>query len=567
MSSPPRSPKRNGLILEEQQFVYDDENWPLRNQMPSLTMSPTCSEESLMPATPPNEPNESILLPGFHFSTTDENVDPAEFHRIAAQLLSGESSIKRDSGIAEEYTPPVLERHLHCDLGKDPSGRYCCSCGKSYSTSFRLREHVQACAGTSKFPCPTCDKVFETKEKRERHVQQRHNDNKEACPECGEEFPANYLPKHLASGLGGCDGMIQASMAPAPEIDEAYRDSATQSSSQQYWIYEGDLSWNLKTTASRDSKVDDEVEDQVVEQTMSYVKKLLRRPISSPATESCDLCGESFPSDDDSLAQHIGSHSMDFNEKRHRCDDCRIYFANEKDLERHLQSANLNHHCGFTFRHNSPSSSCTGHHPPTYFKSSLANDHNLMQKHLWAWELCQLRAHRVTVARLLAERLTSPQQQMSLSDCRRTYLSLLPHISVASSSSRRDSSIRTSYSSVCSDDVAEMIDTHFSRIISETADSFSLSNINEEEEDGNVSARPDSSVLSNTTKRMSKRKSLVELATKRAAQHRRNRSNPIEYLKSQAVKEVGRPQSLPMPPMGVGVGMAALPVAGRLVAA
>ena len=71
MSSPPRSPKRNGLILEEQQFVYDEENWPLRSEVPSLTMSPTCSEESLMPATPPNEPNESILLPGFHFSTTD----------------------------------------------------------------------------------------------------------------------------------------------------------------------------------------------------------------------------------------------------------------------------------------------------------------------------------------------------------------------------------------------------------------------------------------------------------------------------------------------------------------
>ncbi|KAK4499948.1 hypothetical protein PRZ48_008134 [Zasmidium cellare] len=494
MSSPPRSPKRNGLILEEQQFVYDEENWPLRSEMPSLTMSPTCSEESLMPATPPNEPNEPILLPGFHFSTTDENVDPAEFHRIAAQLLSGEAVTKRDSGIAEEYTPPVLERHLH---------------------------------------------LFETRDKRDRHVQQRHNDNREACPECGEEFPANDLPKHLASGLGGCDGMIQASMAPAPEIDEAYRDSTCQSTSQQYWIYDGDLSWNQKKTMTRDSKLDDEVDDEVVEQTMSYVKKLLRRPISESKTESCDLCGESFPTDDDSLAQHIGSHSMDFNEKCHRCDECLIYFANEKDLERHLQSAALNHHCGFTFRHNSPTP-CTGHHPPTYFKSSLANDHNLMQKHLWAWELCQLRAHRVTVARLLAERL-SPH--LSLQDCRRTYLSLLPHISVASN---RDS-VQTS----CSEDVTEMIDTHFSRIISE---SDGLSNIDEESTED---VRPDSTILANTTKRMSKRKSLVELATKRAAGHRRNRSNPVEYLKQQVARETSRPQSLPM-------GMA--PMVGRLVA-
>lgn len=545
----PRSPKRNGLILEDSDFAFDDEKWPLRNERPSLTMSLTSSEESLMPATPPNEPNESILLPGFHFSTTDENVDPAEFHRIAAQLLSGETSIKRDSGIAEELTQPIPERHLHCDLGKDPSGRFCCSCGKSYSTSFRLREHIQCCAGTSKFPCPTCDKVFETREKRERHVQERHNDHNEPCPECGEEFPANELPKHLASGLGGCDGMIQASMGPAPEIDRAYRHSSKQSTSQQYWIYDGDHSWNQKRAVTRNSKVDDEIDDEVAEQTMSFVQKLIRRPVSESKTEACDLCGEMFNTEGDELAQHIGEHSMDFNEKRHRCDECLIYFANEKDLERHLQSVNLNQHCGFTFRHHA--GTCSGHHPPTYFKSSLANDHNLMQKHLWAWELCQLRTHRVTVARLLAERLTQSTStpHMSLQDCRRTYMSLLPHISVAS----RDN-VRTS---TCSEDVTEMIDTHFSRIMSQIyPDSELLQNIRESDEEA-VDVRPDSTILKESpAKWMSKRKSLVDL-TKRSA-HRRNKSNPIEFLKQQAMKEAGsRPQSLPVPP---------LPAAGRLVA-
>lgn len=560
-----RSPKRNGVILND---IVTDTNWPLRDDVPAsshpprLTLSSNSSSDSVnssssMPSTPTTD---SFLLPGFHFSTTDADVDVAEFHRIAAQLLSGETS-KHDSVVAEEIAKPAQVRHLHCDLGRDPSGRYCCSCGKSFAASLQLREHVRHCAGITNFPCITCDKIFPTQEKLDRHNAARHNNHEEECPECGDLYQLKDLPKHLSSGFGGCDGMIQASLGPVPEIDPAWQCPSNKSPSQHFWIYDGDLSWNQSRTTARDSKMDEEAEEAPAERTLSFITHILRRPLSEPDKQKCDLCGDLFDTDDD-LAQHIGEHSLDFAEKRHRCDECLIYFANEKDLDRHLQSANLNHHCGFTFRHNS--GLCRGHHPPTYFKSSLVHDHTLMQKHLWAWELSQLRMHRVTVARLLAERLNrNSSRHMSVQDCRRAYSSLLPHVSIASrdstSASQPPPPPTTSRWSQESD-----LDAHFSRIISQTfpeEDSQTLAKILEANEALDI--RPDSAVMMepapNSKAFVAPRKSFVELAAKRkslvesvrasasasASGHRRNHSSPISFLKSASRFESVRPRSLP----------------------
>ncbi|KXT11249.1 hypothetical protein AC579_6991 [Pseudocercospora musae] len=441
------SPGRHAKTMHES-------NWPLHTlQTPRLTLSPASSNESFylpMPTTPRFVPAgaEAMLLPGFHFSTTDANVDPAEFHRVAAQLLSGESN-KHDSAqyIAEEreqVREMTQERHLHCNLGRDPSGRYCCSCGKSYSTGFRLYEHTQQCAGTLNYPCMSCDKV-----------------------------------------------------SNSPPIDPMYESQMRKSMSQHYWIYEGDHSWQTHTRESNDSGYESD-EPEAADQTMDFVKNLLRQPGSCRDRISCDLCGETFSTRGDALAQHMGNHSLDFTEKRHKCDECRIYFANEKDLERHLQSSNLNQHCGFTFHHNTR---CTGHHPPTYFKAAFVNDHNLMQKHLWTWELCQLRSHRVAIARILAEKLNrmNPARPMSLQDCRRTYASMLPHFSIAAS---RDS-VRE-----LDDQALSSLDAHFSQVLDEVYPESTLATLR------NAGPRPDSGIIASRpeSKRLSKRKSLVDLA-------------------------------------------------------
>jgi uncharacterized C2H2 Zn-finger protein len=498
--------------------------------------------------TPQNNQDEPQLLPGFHFSTTDESVDVLEFHRLAAQMLSGDSSKEMFVQSVIEEDSSIRQRHLHCDLGKNPSGRYCCSCGKSYTTSFRLGEHVQQCAGVTNHPCLACDKVFSTELKLSQHVAARHNDDKEACPECGDMFRADFLPKHLASGLGGCEGMLQASQLP--EIDEAYLDeSVGPTKSQYYWIYEGDYSWNKEPANRCDSGCEFEDFDfgfnnnTQVDQTMAYVKTLLQRPVSELPQESCDLCGDVFRAGSEELAQHIGQHSMDFTQKRHKCDECDIFFANEKDLDRHLQSADLNQHCGFTFRHSA--SSCTGHHPPTY---PQVIDHALMNKHLWAWERCQFRTLRVTVARALADQVNQTAwPHMTLQDCRQTYVSLLPHYNIAG----KDSPL-------LDDADFSAIDGHFSRLITEN---FPV--INDYEMDDDATVRPDSTILSKPHResKLGKTRSIVDMAALQTVfnmqtvfnrvknghkRHAFGGSLPPSFLRQvEAAEEGSRPNSVP----------------------
>ncbi|KAI5358796.1 putative Zinc finger C2H2-type [Septoria linicola] len=486
-----RSPKRYAIIM-------DEHNWPLEDiPTPRLSLSTSSSGESvdkLMPTTPKMDSisRDSYLLPGFHFSTENDAVDAAEFHRIAAQLLSGEEKVDFEGEEEEEDSQPLpapqARDHLHCDLGKDLSGRYRCSCGKSYSEALRLSEHIQRCAGVKNFPCHTCDKIFVTSEALRRHIALKHNGDREPCPECGVKFPSTYLPKHLASGLGGCDGTVQA--ASVPHLHK--QSPAEQSPSQTFWTIEGDHSWR-KQRAHDSGYVPDENEE-VASQTMSFVTRLLQRPVSSTDKVFCDLCGDEFPAQGDALTAHMGQHSIDFSEKRHRCDDCRIFFANEKDLNRHLQAANLTQHCGFTFRHNT---NCTGHHPPTYSKSSVANDHSHMQKHLWSWELNQFRSHRVAVATVLAKTLNvAAKPHMSLGDCQRTYTSMLPHFAAANGDSSGADLLADQHESI---DVASL-NAHFSRIIDDIDAQRALTAAQREFNAMYSSDRPDSGVILQATK-------------------------------------------------------------------
>ncbi|SMR55256.1 unnamed protein product [Zymoseptoria tritici ST99CH_3D1] len=496
----PRSPKRNGFILEGESPILD-------RSPPGLSYSPRSSEESIDRPMTPQSYDMPELLPGFHFSTTDQDVDVLKFHNLAAQMLSGESSKERFVKSIEDDSS-IRQRSLQYDLGLD----------------YPQREHV----GT------------------------RHSNHMEACPECGDMFLADYLPTHLASGLGGCDGMLQSSFAP--EIDEAYVDeSVGPSKSQYYWIYQGDYTWNKDDQPRCDSGCEFDgfdfgFNDVIhVDQTMAYVKTLLQRPVSELPQESCDLCGDVFRSGSGELAQHIGQHSMDFTQKRHKCEECQIFFANEKDLDRHLQSADLNQHCGFTFRHDI--SFCTGHHPPTHH----SNDHSLMQKHLWAWERCQFRTHRVTVARALADQVNQTAwPHMSVQDCRQTYTSLLPHYNLAGKDSPH-----------LDDADFPAVDAHFSRLIN---DIFSI--IDEYGDDdfpASAYFRPDSSILPKGREaRPTKSKCIVDMSALQAVfnmpnvfsksksghkRHAMGGSLPLNFLR-QAERESTAEQSRPISTAG-----------------
>lgn len=523
----PISPKRYG-------FIIDDGNWPLRDSLrdsnpPELSHSPcssAASVHSFRPATPvtpgTQAPSKSDAkrsqVSSLHFSTTDEKVDAAEFHRIAAQMLSGEIP-------QNNFVDTIIE-----------------------DNSKQIRQREFGFPITNSHPCLICDLVCSSDDQLRRHITSRHDNHMEICPECGDLFTADFLPTHLASGLGGCAGMMQASyMSQIPQVDDAYMtDSYFTSASQRYWIYDGDHSWDRGSHLGSCFEDDDDEEAEhagPVEQTFAHMKNVLRRPVSQTCTEACNLCGDRFSTGSSEFAQHMERHSQDFAQKQHKCDECHIFFANEADLERHLQSADLNQHCGFTFRHNEEN--CTGHHQPTSFMASTADDHFLMQKHLWAWERCQLQTNRLSLSRVLKAQkevavvVAPPSPKVEEAE---VYGPFVPHFTVPG----REDSFHWSR-----DDEAEVseIDAHFSRIISQVFDA------NADDTEAESQCRPDSMILLpvESDEPESERKSYVDLTALRIAfaqlknGHKRNAfsgSLPLEFLK-QAAQEADRPLSMP----------------------
>lgn len=348
--------------------------------------------------------------------------------------------------------------------------------------------------------------------------------------------------------------MMQASYpSDIPQVDDAYMtDCYFTSASQRYWIYDGDHSWNRQSQLGSGFYDDDEEETSPVEQTVAHVKNVLRRPISQMCTEACDICGDRFRTGSTEFVQHMGHHSQDFAHKAHKCDECQIFFANEADLERHLQSAELNQHCGFTFRHNEDT--CTGHHRPMHFMASTADDHSLMQKHLWAWERCQYQTNRLSLARVLKQQARKeeapampavPLIEVSEEVREEVYGPFVPHFTVAG----REDSIRWSRDEEA--DVNE-IDAHFSRIISQVFDA------NADDREVESRCRPDSAILTpddEDGEPILDRKSYVDLTALRIAfaqlknGHKRNAfsgSLPLDFLKQAAQdSEADRPLSMP----------------------
>lgn len=390
--------------------------WSLPDRLPSLSPSSSVystNSDSHGPVTPA----ESDVLPGFHFSTTDEHVDAMEFHRVAAKLLGGGNKRRLSISSRGSNNEP---REQHCSKGRDIQGRHCCSCGRSYSTAFSLNQHLRQRTGSSVHACPTCDKVFDHREQRDRHVDTRHS--KEVCPQCGTLIPAGNLEQHLSDGAN-CDKALSTDhLSPSHSVsttDDAYSFAA-----RRYWIQDSQLNIDDRTSHGRQSV------NQDASDPMEFVKQLLN-PMYLPGSEQvCNLCGEMCSTEPEAWSEHLGNHSVDFCDKSFRCDDCQIIFADARDLDRHWQSATLLQHCGMTFSHSEEP--CCGHHPPMPDSISPCNDHELMRSHLSEWEQTRLRSHRANIARLLATQLnktTVSTKRMSVLDCRKTYSSLLPHMS------------------------------------------------------------------------------------------------------------------------------------------
>jgi hypothetical protein len=135
---------------------------------------------------------------------------------------------------------------------------------------------------------------------------------------------------------------------------------------------------------------------------------LRTRRIKNPTP--CPLCGYEFgygPHDCGDVEKHLERHkkrivaidsdtvsdsevdSDTVRDSEAECTVCQIHFLDLRDLNRHRQSVQRKHRCGFNFDHHE--GNCTGHHPPTI--EGRANlDHQGSKSFLREWEAAQRRA-------------------------------------------------------------------------------------------------------------------------------------------------------------------------------
>lgn len=317
-------------------------------------------------------------------------------------------------------------------------GRHSCSCGKSYTRPFRLRQHIEVQSGKAEHPCLVCGFIFGRLDSLRRHEEVEHKGKKIACPGCNKYFRPDYLPNHLRGSQNAQCRVIAHAIYMQSTGD---MDIDIQPPADNFWVPMIAETLKQRMLPGNAGQGGSPTEKELPSPE-ALVKTLLNgttsptRPIQRKTREPCDLCGLPLGPGEQELIEHIGKHSLDFSNKAHRCEECDINFAYYSDLQMHLEAASKGH-CGFAFCHGretskSKSSLCTGHHPqPVY--AMFFDDHKRMEETLWAWENRQLRAHRATIARLLAERIEYTQSaRHSIANDEVSCIALLTRLSIGS---------------------------------------------------------------------------------------------------------------------------------------
>ena len=337
----------------------------------------------------------------------------------------------------EDAEDEVVYGEPHFNTGL-VGNRFFCSCGKSHTSAFRMREHIKFQSENAKHPCLVCGKIFRRTDTLRRHEDTKHKGRKIACPGCNKHFRPDYLPTHLKGARHAkCKVVAHAIYLQANqnlEID-------SRPPAENYWIPKviDGLKQSLSAgnnTQLLSRKQNDAPTAEDLAKILLHEQPSQTRPMQRITREPCDLCGLPLGPGEKELIDHIDKHSLDFLNKDFRCDECDIGFAYRRDLEMHLESAKSGH-CGFIFRDGSErlkndTHICTGHHSPLLSGFEYSN-HIHLQEVLWTWENCQLRAHRNTIARLLAERLQYTQAaRHSIANDEVSYLAILTRLSIGS---------------------------------------------------------------------------------------------------------------------------------------
>ena len=248
-----------------------------------------------------------------------------------------------DASVAEENEKIGQAR---VELGLYGATNYC-SCGNAYTRAFRLRDHVKAQSGKHSLNCSTCVMSFMRADSLRRHKETKHGYGKVECPACHQSFRVDYLRTYFACTNNEiCTVIAEAIYLPSNNLPT----SSIRPAIDKYWISsivrysreaaKGSLS-QFQTTDLGPSS------DTLAKNLLSELPAQTR-PVPRWMREHCDICGVPLGPGEKELVDHIGAHSFNFSTKPFKCDDYQINFANQKDLDMHLEAAAKGHR-GFKF--------------------------------------------------------------------------------------------------------------------------------------------------------------------------------------------------------------------------